>query len=223
MNFKIYSKPIDRVFHASIGSVPIPVEEFDAHAKHYIKEHRKVIAKFLVAIRKLGFKFQGIGVLDYSYDPEKRTIYIHTHFALLGERNLHCSAGIFNAVISKVTGNKIKIVKCIGYRNWFYADENRPANMLYYFAKKMAGIFGHKNKRVYGFEDFINKEDYFAQLYNVRSLTKIGISEGLTCKVGRIASPECSICGAKMRVFMIISADDPEALQKYLSDGGSGA
>ena len=180
----------------------------------------------------MGFKFEGIGVLDYSYDPEKRTIYIHTHFALLGERNLLCSAKIFNAVISKATGGKIKVVKCEGYRAWLKDEINEetnvvekvPTKMLLYFAKRMVGIFGHKDEGHYGFDTFINKEDYFAQLYNVRSLSKIGKrSAGLSCIVGRIASLKCSECGAEMELLMIISADDPEALQKYLSDGGTDA
>lgn len=186
-----------RLFHFSIGFAPVMVGNLK---RTELKRQRKVISKFLSLARANGLSIRGFSCRDVSFKPNG--LYVHYHFAVLPESPFMSLGGLFNDLISKASKGELKNVNLIGFRS-------RP-NLLYYFAKRQAGYFGHDREdrgdgigfTAYGYKDFMTIEQYSETFFDTRTLVILGFPEGLACNNAPDVKAICPSCGSKNLIIV---------------------
>ena len=180
-----YAKALDRLFslgvksnrlyHFTIGSNRMSKKELQSVYAKYIKRMRNPTKKELKA-GITPYRMNYIKVFDLT-----KKGYSHFHTALIGE----------NVNVSKFTARSIYVLKNINsdLNYWGIGWRYRKA-MYKYFAKRIAGIYGHDGNYYY-MQDVMNLRTYFDVYHNAKFLTWSSPSGYLN---NNAPSPEPCLC-----------------------------
>ena len=187
-----YAKALDRLFslgvkskrlyHFTVGSNRMDKKELQSAFAKYVKRMRNPTKKELKD-GVLPYKLNYIKVFDIGRGSYAETgrYYNHFHTALVGE-------GIN---VSKFTARSIYILKTINSDLNYWGIGWRYKKAMYkYFAKRIAGIYGHE-KDYYYMQDIMDLRSYFDVYHNAKFLTWSS-PEGYLNKYA--PSPRVSIC-----------------------------
>ena len=183
--------PYRKLFHFIIGSARVPLSEF---GRSHIDGLRKNANRFLDAVSKRGYILQGEYVMDFTFDAASQTVFVHAHFAVIPFRGSHRCAPFFNQTITRLTNGQIRVVKLVGYKT--------KSNVLYYLAKRAAGILGHyedgesSEHSIYGFRDFLSLRDWYKLLFRRRGVVQFGFPEGIGTNTAPVVQDVCPFCGS---------------------------
>lgn len=199
--------------------------EFPARLLHYtlgssflsFSQLNKAISKINTRMRKgdkrtnrKPYKMFYISVFDIGRSSFDKTglYYLHWHFALIPEFN-EKEISVFLKDLKEVCGkvNDKIIVNMIGFR--------KKKSIFSYFAKRIAGILGHKKDSYFHYNDIMTLLTYLNMLYN-RKIVKIHLPDWLVYIPGT-SPPEikCHIHHEVLEFLCIVDID----LLKSLHNG----
>lgn len=168
-----------RLYHFVIGSNDLNKKELEL-----------VIGKFFKKLRK-SHQAAYIKVFDISKKHLAATgkMWLHYHIALLPEKiDVRGFISLCQCILNQADHRAV--FQNIGWRT--------KDTVYSYFAKRMAGMYGHKKEGYYFLDDFLSMQHFFDIFYRSRSLTK-SIPEGLACTIAPVSDPKvCPDCGSRM-------------------------
>ena len=167
-----YAKALDRLFslgihckrlyHFTMGSNRMSKKELQSAYAKYVKRMRKP-TKTELRNGVIPYKMNYIKVFDIGRGSYEETgkYYNHFHTALVGE-------GIN---VSKFTARSLYVLKKINSNLNFWGIGWRYKKAIYkYFAKRVAGIYGHDGNYYY-MQDVMDLREYFNVYHNAKFLT----------------------------------------------------
>jgi len=164
------------------------------------------LGKFTERCRKeLGYNFVGLRICDLNSLDSSTSYYYHYHYALLPEKRSYDTRKMIK-ILKEVSGGRMRSLRVIGYRY--------KKAMYKYFAKRIAGDFGHGKNSVF-LPSMIDLNTYIRFFYGSRFLSEIGkIPRGLSCSIVPMSDfLTCSMCDS----IMIFAGIVEVAAETYFS------
>lgn len=188
------------------------------HKQEKLKQE-KILTKFHKIMLQLGTPIKAVRVFDVH--EEEGLYQMHYHYAQY-PTNYNTFFQNMNLARQFLSFKGIILVsKVIGWRNWVvkgYKGKVVYSKCVSYFAKRASAVFGHKEKYYY-FKDFMTPLEFYKNLWNSKSIAKVGLKgklpavrQGILYTLG-ITPPEiCPCCKQKSLRFVLESLLEPEII-----------
>ena len=171
----------------------------------YSKEHKKYLEnskrKFMQNLHRRGINFLYVSVVDYGNPAmvdDNLEVGLHIHLALSVQYSFYLNPVFLQEQWAKATGIPNAVVKI---------KKSRKSAIIKYFARRVAGQFGHMDNYVY-FEEIMTIPQYDNLVRNNRTMsTTNSMSDfpyGYSCKRSAHLSRNCcQECGGELRILAI--------------------
>jgi hypothetical protein len=165
----------------------------------YSKEHKKYLEnskrKFMQNLRRKHIRFSYVSVVDYG-NPKMiddiLEVGLHIHAVVNVPYGFYLNPKFLQKLWAKSTGIPDAVVKI---------KKSRKVAIVKYFARRIAGQFGHLDNYVY-FEDILTIPQYDNLVRKSRTMS--AFSDDYSCKRSAHLSRNCcQECGGELRILAI--------------------
>ena len=197
-NYKIYSK---RLIHFVVGFPYVPRLHLG-----FKKYQEMVLRAFSREMKRLGTPINALRVFDVR--EKEGHYFMHYHFAQMPVKDyMHFVANSRRAQ-DKIT-EKYKLPFTTHFIGW-----REKRGLFSYFAKRMAGVYGHVEDNTRQFlKDMISLREYARGFFNVRSFVIIGNfprqSRGNVLNILLSKPHACQFCGSNHLIMRPEAYLDP--------------
>jgi hypothetical protein len=165
----------------------------------YSKDHKKYLEnskrKFMQNLRRKHIRFSYVSVVDYGNPKmidDSLEVGLHIHAVVNVPYGFYLNPKFLQKLWAKSTGIPDAVVKI---------KKSRKSAIIKYFARRVAGQFGHQDNYVY-FEEIMAIPQYDNLVRKSRTMS--AFSDDYSCKRSAYLSRNCcQECGGELRILAI--------------------
>lgn len=171
--------------------------QFTIPRQKYSKELKRSLERSVALLiwrlrHKHNYQFIGVKIFDYGNPSDLQGMITNVHIHMAMNMLYTIPASLLSKIWRDVTGIPNAIVKI---------KKSRTKAVLKYFARRVAGDFGHGMERR-SFDSVMTLEQYEKFVYRTRAFT-VSFPKGYPCKHRAVLSQKCSYCGGDLRLSSI--------------------